>query len=76
MRRKLTITVDEEVYAGLHRVIGRRRISGFVESLVKPHVVREDLALAYRQMAQDEDREAEALAWVEAVVEDVADEPR
>lgn len=76
MRRKLTITVDEEVYAGLHRVIGRRRISGFVESLVKPHVVREDLAQAYRQMAQDEDREAEALAWVEAVVEDVADEPR
>jgi predicted CopG family antitoxin len=76
MRRKLTITVDEQVYAGLHRVIGRRRISGFIESLVKPHVVREDLAQAYRQMAQDEDREAEALAWVEAVVEDVADEPR
>jgi predicted CopG family antitoxin len=76
MRRKLTITVDEQVYAGLHRVIGRRRISGFIESLVKPHVVREDLAQAYRQMAQDEDREAEALAWVEAAVEDVADEPR
>ena len=76
MRRKLTITVDEQVYAGLHRVIGRRRISGFIESLVKPHVVREDLAQAYRQMAQDEDREAEALAWAEAAVEDVADEPR
>ena len=76
MRRKLTITVDEQVYVGLHRVIGRRRISGFIESLVKPHVVREDLAQAYRQMAQDEDREAEALAWVEAAVEDVADEPR
>jgi len=76
MRRKLTITVDEQVYAGLHRVIGRRRISGFIESLVRPHVVREDLAQAYRQMAQDEDREAEALAWVEAAVEDVADEPR
>jgi predicted CopG family antitoxin len=76
MRRKLTITVDEQVYAGLHRVIGRRRISGFIESLVKPHVVREDLAQAYRQMAQDEDREAEALAWVDATVEDVADEPR
>jgi len=76
MRRKLTITVDEQVYAGLHRVIGRRRISGFIETLVKPHVVREDLAQAYRQMAQDEEREAEALVWVEATVEDVADEPR
>ncbi|MFN2323267.1 MAG: addiction module antitoxin [Trueperaceae bacterium] len=76
MRRKLTITVDEQVYAGLHRVIGRRRISGFIETLVKPHVVREDLAQAYRQMAQDEEREAAALVWVEATVEDVADEPR
>ena len=76
MRRKLTITVDEQVYAGLHRVIGRRRISGFIESLVKPHVVREDLVRAYQQMAQDEDREAEALVWAEATVEDVADEPR
>ena len=40
MRRKLTITVDERVYTGLHQVIGRRRISGFIESLVKPHVVQ------------------------------------
>jgi predicted CopG family antitoxin len=76
MRRKLTITVDERVYAGLHRVIGRRRISGFIESLVTPHVVREDLAQAYRQMSEDETREAEALAWVESTVVDVADEPR
>lgn len=76
MRRKLTITVDEQVYVGLHRIIGRRRISGFIESLVKPHVVREDMARAYRHMAQDEESGAEALAWVEAAVEDVADEPR
>jgi hypothetical protein len=76
MRRKLTITVDERVYLGLHRVIGRRRISGFIESLVMPHVVREDLAQAYRQMSEDETREAEALAWVESMVVDVADEPR
>lgn len=76
MRRKLTITVDEQVYVGLHRVIGRRRISGFIESLVMPHVVREDLAQAYRQMSEDETREAEALAWAETMVVDVADEPR
>jgi len=76
MRRKLTITVDERVYSGLHRVIGRRRISGFIESLVMPHVVRENLAQAYRQMAEDETREAGALAWAETTVVDVADEPR
>ena len=76
MQKKLTITVDEQVYQGLHRVVGRRRISGFIESLVRPHVIREDLAAAYQAMAQDEAREAEALDWAEATVSDVADEPR
>ncbi len=33
MRKKLTITVDEEVYDGLHRVIGRRHISRFLNEL-------------------------------------------
>ncbi len=76
MQRKLTITVDEQVYAGLHKVVGRRRISGFIESLVRPHVVREDLAAAYQEMARDEAREAEAIEWAEATASDVADEPR
>ena len=76
MQKKLTITVDEQVYRGLHRVIGRRRISRFIESLVRPHVVREDLAAAYREMALDEAREDEALEWAEATVRDVADEAR
>jgi len=76
MQRKLTITVDEHVYTGLHRVIGRRRISSFIESLVRSHVVREDLASAYQEMAQDEAREAEARDWAEGTVLDVADEPR
>ncbi len=76
MQKKLTITVDERVYDGLHKVIGRRRISRFVESLVRPHVIGKDLEAAYRQMAQDEAREAEALEWAEATVGDVADETR
>ena len=38
MRKKLTITIDEDVYAGLYRVVGRRKISKFIESLVRPHV--------------------------------------
>lgn len=76
MRRKLTITVDERVYEGLHRVVGQRRISGFIESLVRPHVLADDVAEAYRAMARDEAREAEALEWADATVLDVADEPR
>lgn len=76
MQKKLTITVDEKVYAGLHAVVGRRRISRFIEDLVRPHVVAQDLEAAYQQMAQDEEREAEALEWAEATVGDVSDEPR
>jgi hypothetical protein len=76
MQKKLTITVDERVYDGLHTVIGRRRISRFIESLVRPYVVGKDLEVAYQQMAQDEAREAEALEWAEATVGDVADETR
>jgi predicted CopG family antitoxin len=76
MHKKLTITVDERVYKGLHTVVGRRRISQFIESLVRPHVIGKDLEVAYRQMAQDEKREAEALDWAEATLGDVANETR
>jgi len=60
MRRKLTITLDEQVYEGLYRVIGRGNISQFIESLVRPHVIGVDIEEGYRQKAQDEAREAEA----------------
>jgi hypothetical protein len=76
MQKKLTITLEDRVYRGLHAVVGRRRISRFIESLVRPYVIGKDLMTAYRQMAQEEAREAEALEWAEATVGDVADETR
>lgn len=42
MRKKLTITIDEDVYTSLHKVVGERKISDFIESLVRPHVIRDD----------------------------------
>jgi hypothetical protein len=76
MQKKLTITVDARVYDGLHAVVGPRRISRFIESLVRPYVIGKDLEIAYQQMAQDEAREAEAVEWAEATAGDVADETR
>ena len=76
MQKKLTITLDERVYEGLHRVVGRRRISRFLESLARPHVIGRDLEAAYREMAKEEAREAEALEWAEATLGDVANETR
>jgi hypothetical protein len=75
MLKKLTITVDQDVYEGLHRVIGRRRISRFLNDLARPHVVDEDLEEGYRAMAADEAHEREAMEWIEGVVGDVADDP-
>ena len=53
MQKKLTITIDEEVYEGLHKRIGPRKISKFVEDLVRPHVVHPNFESAYRDMAED-----------------------
>ncbi len=72
MRRKLTITIDEEVYEGLRRVVGPRHISSFLEALARPHVVGDDLDEGYAAMAEDEEREAEALTWLEAAANDVS----
>ena len=62
MQKRLTITIDEEVYDGLCRIAGKRKISRFIESLVWPYVMGE----GYRQMAADAEREAEAMDWVGA----------
>jgi len=76
VQKKLTITIDEKVYENLHKVIGRGRISPFIEGLVRPHVLEQDLDTAYQQMASDEEREAEALEWSEGTIGDVSDDPR
>ena len=75
MQKKLTITVDADVYEGLHSVIGRRKISRFLTELARPHVVGKDQHAGYAAMAADEAREREADAWTEGLVADVADEP-
>ena len=65
MYKKLTITVEQDIYEGLHRVIGRGSISQFIAELVRPHVVAENLEAAYAELAADEASEQEALEWTE-----------
>lgn len=60
MTKKLTITVSDEVYEGLYRRVGARRIGKFLEELARPHVVDVDLEAEYREAALDEQREREA----------------
>ena len=74
--KKLTITISDEVYEGLYRRVGKRKISRFLDGLARPHVVDADLEAAYRQMAAEERREAEAAEWSEGLIHDAADQPR
>ena len=76
MQKKLTITIDEEVYFGLRTVIGPGKISRFVEDLVRPHVIRHELEPAYETMSKDPAREEEAIEWTEAVIGDSIHEKR
>jgi predicted CopG family antitoxin len=76
MSKKLTITVDDDVYDGLQSVVGRRRISRFLNDLARPHVIAREVVESYRAMAADEEREREASEWVEGLTGDIADEPR
>jgi predicted CopG family antitoxin len=73
MRKKMTISLDDAVYEGLYRTIGKRRISQFIENLVRPHVVDTALDEGYKAMAADKARETEAMEWCNSIAGDMAD---
>ena len=74
--KKLTITVSDDVYQGLRSKIGPRRISRFIDSLARPHVVNTDLEASYALMGSDERRETAALEWSENLISDISNEAR
>lgn len=76
MHKRMTITLDEAVYEGLNRMIGKRRMSQFIEDLLRPHVLDTSLDDGYKAMAADTVREAEAQDWCNALAKDMADEAR
>ncbi|MFU8789886.1 MAG: hypothetical protein ACNA7G_12725 [Methylobacter sp.] len=72
----MTITLDESVYEGLHRTIGKRKMSQFIEDLVRPHVMDTNMDDGYKAMAADNERESEAIEWCNAIAGDMANETR
>jgi predicted CopG family antitoxin len=76
MHKRMTITLDEAVYDGLYRMIGRRNMSQFIEDLLRPHVLDTSLDAGYQAMAADADREAEAQEWCNALAKDMNNEAR
>ena len=76
MHKRMTITLDEAVYDGLYRTIGKRQISQFIEDLLRPHVMDTALDEGYRAMAADTAREADAQEWSNALAKDMVNEAR
>jgi hypothetical protein len=77
MSQTLEAVIDEE---GKVRLLESIRLAAAHRALVTilddPPTDESTIELGYQQMAQDEERESEALEWAEATIGDVADEPR
>jgi len=76
MHKRMTITLDEEVYEGLRRSVGARKMSQFIEDLLRPHVLDQTMDEGYKAMAADVQREAKAAQWTQALGQDAARETR
>ena len=76
MHKKMTITLDEAIYEGLWRTVGKRRMSQFIEDLARPLVLTSAMDEGYKAMATDQAREAEAMEWCNALAKDMANESR
>ena len=76
MHKRMTITLDADVYDGLNRMVGKRRISQFISDIVRPHVSDSVLDAGYRDMADDVDRQGEAAEWIDVLGDDGADAAR
>ena len=61
MQKIITVNMDEAVHEGLVRVVGRRKISAFLEGLARPHVIDKDLVEGYMAIGLDAKREQKAL---------------
>lgn len=54
MRKRISITLDEEVYKGLYRTTDKRRMSQFIEDLLRPHILDTALNDGYREIQAQE----------------------
>lgn len=72
MKKKLIFRISKNVYERLCGIFERRRVSHSIEMLLESYGILGNLENAYCEMAQQEEREAEALEWAEATLGDVS----
>ncbi|MBF0405851.1 MAG: hypothetical protein HQM10_00740 [Candidatus Riflebacteria bacterium] len=61
MKKKITTTVHSDIYEKLHQIIG---------STLRPHVLDKTWEKEYEKMANDKEREFEAMDWAEETIKD------
>lgn len=68
----MTISIDEAVYQGLRRNVEPRKMSKYIENLLRPHVLgtSAELEAGYQAMASNMEREQEAQEWSEGLIGD------
>ncbi len=64
MRKKLTLSIDPELYDSLYRTVGQRNISSFIEDCIRPILLSHNLRQAYKDMSQEEERRRNAAEWL------------
>ncbi len=71
MSRTITITLDDAAYQRLQEQFGEERIDLVLENLLRPYTLTtNELDAEYAAMAADQEREAEALEWIESAPND------
>ena len=69
--------MDGDVYEGLFRVVGRGKVSQFLQESARPHVLQNAaLDEADRAMAADVQYEADANEWIDGLIGGLANETR
>ena len=59
MQKRITFTLHQTVHDGLMRVVGRGKVSYFLESSTRPYVLDVSMDDGYCAMSTDSQREAE-----------------
>jgi hypothetical protein len=60
MQKKLTLSINAEIYEALHKMAGKRKIGRFIEDIVRPYI--ESFNCAKERPAQEEEPEP-VLPW-------------
>ncbi|GBR77627.1 hypothetical protein RDn1_286 [Candidatus Termititenax dinenymphae] len=71
MTKEMTLSFDEDIYSGLMKMFGVKKINTFISDLVRPYVVPSSLDDGYQAMATDQEHEQEAQEWCNALLGDI-----